>query len=156
MPRSKKIPTRKTPPDLVYKSPVVTRLINQVMRKGKKDLAHRIVYQAMKKAAEKAKKEPLEVLIKAVANVAPSQEVRPRRVGGGTYQIPTPVKGNRKETLALRWITAFAKSKKGRPMEEKLADELYSAYQGTGDAVKKKENTHRMAEANRAFAHFRW
>lgn len=126
------------------------------MRKGKKDLAQRIVYQAMKKAAEKAKKEPLEVLIKAVANVAPSQEVRPRRVGGATYQIPTPTKGNRKEALALRWITAFAKGKKGRPMEEKLADELYAAYQGTGDAVKKKENTHRMAEANRAFAHFRW
>jgi len=156
VPRSGKTTKRIAQPDPVYKAPEVTRLIGRVMRKGKKKLAQRIVYGALGKLGEKTKKEPLEALRQAIANTAPTQEVRSRRVGGATYQVPIPVKGERKEALAMRWLISFAKKKKGRPMEEKLAEELFAAYQGTGDAVKKKEDTHKMAEANKAFAHFRW
>ena len=156
MPRSGKTPKRITQSDPVYKSPVVTRLVNRVMRKGKKSLAQKIVYGALTKLGEKTKKEPLEALRQAISNVSPGQEVRSRRVGGATYQVPMPVKGERKEALAMRWLITFAKNKEGQPMVEKLADELFAAYQGTGEAVKKKENMHKMADANRAFAHFKW
>ncbi len=156
MPRSGKTPKRIAEADPVYKSPVVTRLINRVMRNGKKSLAQKIVYGALTKLGEKTKKEPLEALRQAISNISPGQEVRSRRVGGSTYQVPMPVKGERKEALAMRWLITFAKNKKGQPMVEKLADELFAAYQGTGEAVKKKENMHKMAEANRAFAHFKW
>ena len=154
--RSGKTTKRIVKSDPVYKSPVVTHFINRVMRCGKKKLAERIVYGALQKLGEKTGKDPLTALRQVISNVSPSQEVRSRRVGGATYQIPMPVKGDRKEALAMRWLITLAKKKKGRPMVEKLADELFTAYQGTGDAVKKKENTHKMADANKAFAHFRW
>lgn len=156
MPRSGKTPKHTAQPDPVYKSPVVTRLINRVMRQGKKKLAQKIVYGALQDLGEKTSKEPLEALRQAIANVSPTQEVRSRRVGGATYQVPLPVKGDRKEALAMRWLISFAKKKKGQSMIDKFASELYEAYQDKGEAVKKKEDTHKMAEANRAFAHFRW
>jgi small subunit ribosomal protein S7 len=141
-------------PDLLYQSELVAKLINQVMRKGKKTIASKIVYRAFELAKEKIKKEPLEILETALNNAAPLLEVRPKRVGGATYQVPVEVKGDRKITLAMRWIIGAAKSKKGKPMADKLAEELTLAYNNDGTAVKKKLDTHRMAEANRAFAHF--
>jgi len=155
MPR-KKFKKREIPPDPVYENVLVAKFINQVMRKGKKTLAQKIVYGAFEIIKEKTKKDPLEIFEKAIENAAPLLEVRPRRVGGATYQVPVEVKGDRRITLAMRWIIQAAKSKKGRPMKEKLAQELILASQNEGDAVKKKENTHKMAEANRAFAHFAW
>lgn len=157
MPRGKrKIPKRNTIPDAIYNSPQITIFINKVMRGGKKTLAQKIVYQALKKAGEIAQKEPLEIFKEALSNVAPSQEVRSRRVGGATYQIPIPVRTNRKETLAMRWIIGAANNRQGKPMVVKLAEELIAASKNEGSAIKKKEDTHKMAEANRAFAHFRW
>ncbi len=141
-------------PDLLYSSELVAKLINQVMRKGKKTIASKIVYRAFELAKEKIKKEPLEILETALNNAAPLLEVKPKRVGGATYQVPVEVKGDRKITLAMRWIIGAAKSKKGRPMADKLAEEITLAYNNDGTAVKKKLDTHRMAEANRAFAHF--
>ncbi len=155
MPR-KKFKKREITPDPVYENVLVAKFINQVMRKGKKALAQKIVYGAFEIIKEKTKKDPLEIFEKAIENAAPLLEVRPRRVGGATYQVPVEVKGDRRITLAMRWIIQAAKSKKGKPMKEKLAQELILAYQNEGDAVKRKENTHRMAEANRAFAHFAW
>lgn len=155
MPR-KKFKKRGTPPDPVYENVLVAKFINHVMRKGKKALAQKIVCGAFEIIKEKTKKEPLEVFEKAIENAAPLLEVRPRRVGGATYQVPVEVKGERGITLAMRWIIQAAKSKKGKSMKEKLAQELILASQNEGDAVKKKENTHKMAEANRAFAHFAW
>ena len=155
MPR-KKFKKREISPDPVYENVLVAKFINQVMRKGKKALAQKIVYGAFEIIKEKTKKDPLEIFEKAIENAAPLLEVRPRRVGGATYQVPVEVKGDRRITLAMRWIIQAAKSKKGKPMKEKLAQELILAYQNEGDAVKRKENTHKMAEANRAFAHFAW
>lgn len=143
-------------PDPVYNNVIVAKFINQVMRKGKKTIARKIVYQAFDIIKEKTKKEPLEIFEKALQNAAPLLEVRPRRVGGATYQVPVEVKGSRRMALAMRWIIQAAKSKKGKPMKEKLAEELIEASNNTGVAVKKKRDTHRMAEANRAFAHFAW
>ncbi|MBZ9572028.1 30S ribosomal protein S7 [Patescibacteria group bacterium] len=142
--------------DPLYNNVTVTKLINQVMRRGKKELARKIVYQSFDIIKEKTKKEPLEVFEQALENASPLLEVKPRRIGGATYQVPREVKGERRLTLAMRWIIQVAKSKKGRPMKEKLADELIAASNNTGAAVKKKENTHKIAEANRAFAHFAW
>ncbi|MBI4359308.1 MAG: 30S ribosomal protein S7 [Candidatus Nealsonbacteria bacterium] len=141
-------------PDLVYNSELVAKLINQVMRCGKKTMAVKIVYRAFDMIKEKTKKEPLEVFETALTNAAPLLEVRPKRVGGATYQVPVEVKGDRKVALAMRWIIQAAKTKKGKPMREKLAEELILAFNNDGSAVKKKLDTHRMAEANRAFAHF--
>src|SRR4030043_1636287 len=124
------------------------------MRRGKKTIARKIVYGAFDAIKEKTKKEPLEVFEKALQNAAPLLEVKPKRVGGATYQVPREVKGERKISLAMRWIIGAAKSKKGKPMKEKLAQELMQASQNTGVAIKKKDDTHRRAEANRAFAHF--
>lgn len=143
-------------PDPVYNNIVMSKFINQVMRKGKKILARRIVYQALDIIKEKTKKEPLEVFNKALSNASPLLEVKSKRIGGATYQVPREVKGERKLTLAMRWIINGAKEKKGKPMRAKLAEEMIDAANNTGWAVKKKENTHRMAEANRAFAHFAW
>jgi small subunit ribosomal protein S7 len=154
--RRKKKEKRKILPDPVYNSINVSKFINQVMRKGKKTIAKKIVYGAFEILKEKTKKEPLEIFEKAINNTSPLLEVRPRRIGGATYQVPVEVKGERRITLAMRWIIEAAKSKKGRPMKEKLAEELISAANNTGAAVKKKEDTHKMAEANRAFAHFAW
>jgi len=154
--RKKKKIKRELPPDPVYNSVKVTKFINHVMRKGKKTIARKIVYGAFNIIKEKTKKEPLEVFEQALKNAAPLLEVRPKRIGGATYQVPMEVKGDRRITLAIRWIIRAARSKKGKPMKEKLAEELISASQNTGAAVKKKEDTHKMAEANRAFAHFAW
>jgi len=143
-------------PDVVYSNEMVSKLINQVMRKGKKSIAQKIVYNAFKNIQEKTKKEPLEIFNLAMRNTSPLLEVKSKRVGGATYQVPREVKGNRKITLSMRWIIQAARSKKGKPMAEKLAEELIEASENRGVAVKKREDTHRMADANRAFAHFAW
>ena len=152
----KKIKRHQIEPDPVYNNAIVAKFINQIMRKGKKTIARKIVYQAFEIIKEKTKKEPLEVFNLALENASPLLEVKPKRVGGATYQVPTEVKGDRKIALAIRWIIKGAKSKKGKPMREKLAGEIIDAANNTGWAVKKKNDTHRMAEANRAFAHFAW
>ncbi|WP_126992585.1 30S ribosomal protein S7 [Thermosipho globiformans] len=154
--RRRRAEVRKVPPDPIYNDILVSKLINRVMWDGKKSIAQKIVYKAMEYLAEKTKKDPLEALHQAIDNVRPLVEVRPRRVGGATYQVPIEVEEPRKTSLALRWIVEAARSKKGRPMAEKLGEELVNAFNNTGTAIKKKEDVHRMAEANRAFAHFRW
>ena len=152
--RRKKITSRELPPDPEYGSVLVTKLINYVMRKGKKSLARRIVYEAFEIIKEKLKKDPLEVFERALKNAGPILEVRPKRIGGATYQVPMEVKEHRRIALALRWIVEAARYKKGKSMEEKLAQELIDAYNNTGTAVKRKETMHKMAEANKAFAHY--
>lgn len=142
------------PPDPVYNDTLVEKFINQIMRRGKKSIARKIVYGAFDKIKEKTKKDPLEVFELALRNASPLLEVKPKRIGGATYQVPREVRGDRRLTLATRWIIRAAKHRKGKPMREKLAEELIQAFQNTGTAIKKKEDTHRMAEANRAFAHF--
>jgi small subunit ribosomal protein S7 len=156
MSRRKKRVKRNILPDPVYNSVVLTKFINQVMREGKKTLAKKIVYETLNIIKEKTKKEPLDVFEQAVQNASPLLEIKPKRVGGATYQVPREVKGDRKITLAMRWIIGAAKSKKGSSMKERLAEELMLAAKNEGAAIKKKEDTHRMAEANRAFAHFSW
>ncbi len=154
--RRRRAEIRQVPPDPVYGDVLVAKLINKVMWDGKKTTAQKIVYGAFDIIREKTKKDPLEVFKQAVENVKPVLEVRPRRVGGATYQVPIEVQEPRRTSLALRWIVEAARARKGRPMKEKLAEEIIAAYNNTGTAIKKKEDTHRMAEANRAFAHYRW
>ncbi len=148
--RKKKKIKRVIKPDIKFNNIIIAKFINQIMRQGKKALAKRVVYQAILKLGD----EPLKVFDQAIRNVEPQMELMSRRIGGANYQIPREVAPDRRLTLAMRWIIASAKSKKGKPMAEKLADELKLAAQSQGDAVKKKENIHKMAEANRAFAHF--
>ena len=144
-------------PDIVYNSVKVEKFINYVMERGKKNTARKIVYGSFDIVKEKTgNKNPLEIFDMAIKNAGPSVEVRSRRVGGANYQVPREVRSERRLALAMRWILAATKSKKGSPMHKRLADELIAASQGEGDAVKKKENTHKMAEANKAFAHFAW
>ena len=147
---------KETLPDAIYSNIRVAKLINQIMRRGKKTIAQKIVYQSFEKIKEKTQKEPLEVFEKAIENTSPLLEVKPKRVGGATYQVPREVKGERGITLAMRWIINAARSKKGKSMSEKLAEEIILASKNEGSAIKKKDDTHRMAEANRAFAHFAW
>jgi len=147
---------RETQPDHKYDSVVMSKFINQIMKKGKKTVAEKIVYGAMEIIKEKTKKDPLDVFEEALRNAAPSIEVKSKRVGGATYQVPIPVERDRKIALAIRWIIQAAKSKKGKSMKVKLADELMAAAENTGATIKKRENVHKMAEANRAFAHFAW
>ena len=155
--RRRRAEKRKPAPDLQYNSKVVGQLINMLMLKGKKSVAQSIIYNALEIVKERAgEANALSVLNKAVENVRPLLEVKSRRVGGATYQIPIEVKPERGITLALRWIRDYARAKKGKPMQEKLAREIIDAYKNTGSAVKKKEDTHKMAEANKAFAHYRW
>jgi small subunit ribosomal protein S7 len=154
MAKSKKIKKRIILPDSVYNNPLVSKFINQVMREGKKSLAEKIVYAAFKEVKAETKKESLEIFNEALKNAGPLLEVRPMRVGGATYQVPREVKKERRTTLAMRWIIQAARNKKGKSMQKKLAEELMSASKNEGEAVKKKINMHRMAEANRAFAHF--
>lgn len=156
MAKRKKKVKRIISPDPIYGNTTVAKFINHVMRRGKKTTARKIIYEAFNIIKEKLKKDPLEIFDLALQNAAPFLEVKSKRVGGATYQVPREVKGERRLTLAMRWIIQAAKSKKGKPMREKLAQELIDASSNTGVAVKKKEDTHRMAEANRAFAHFRW
>uniref|UniRef100_A0A7C5YXR2 Small ribosomal subunit protein uS7 n=1 Tax=candidate division CPR3 bacterium TaxID=2268181 RepID=A0A7C5YXR2_UNCC3 len=155
--RGKKAPKREVQADRIYQSTVVTKLINYVMRDGKKSIAEKIVYGAMDKVKKIVKKDDiLDVLEKAIENVGPKVELRSRRVGGANYQVPIPVSKDRRITLALRWIVGAARDKKGQRMIDKLAKEIVDAYNNTGDAVQKRQNLHKMAEANKAFAIFRW
>ncbi|MBI4100990.1 30S ribosomal protein S7 [Candidatus Microgenomates bacterium] len=154
MPRKKTVSLqRRIVPDRLYNSELVQRLINKVMMSGKKTLAERLVYRALDEIAKKSKADGLEVLEAAIKNVSPVLEVKSRRVGGATYQIPFEVKGTRQVHLALMWLIQSVRAKKGKAFEQKLADEIMAAFNNTGDAVKKKQDTHKMAEANRAFAH---
>ncbi len=142
--------------DLVYNDKVIGLFINIIMRQGKKSTAQRIVYGALDRVKEKLSQDPLDIFYKAIDNVRPQVEVRPRRIGGATYQIPMEVPWERGVGIALRWIRDIARSRKGKPMEVKLAEEIINAYKGEGQAIKKRDDTHKMAEANKAFAHFRW
>lgn len=144
----------KIAPDRLYNDVMVSQFINKVMERGKKTIAQKIVYSAFDIIKEKTKKEPLEVFKMAIENASPILEVKPKRIGGATYQVPMEVRGERKLALAIRWILEGARSKKGKPMSEKLAQELIDCTNNQGNAIKKKADTHRMAEANKAFAHF--
>jgi small subunit ribosomal protein S7 len=157
MSRRHRATKRKTVPDSRYNSVLVAHLVNVVMQSGKKNIAERIVYGAFEKVSEKLQKgDPVDLLIGALENARPRLEVKSRRVGGATYQVPLEISYERQESLALRWLVAAAGGRKGQPMKEALAAELVDAYNNTGNVVKKKEDTHKMAQANRAFAHLRW
>ena len=156
MPRRGAIPKRDVLPDPIYQSKVLTKLINQVMLDGKKSLAETVVYGAMDMIKEKSGKNPLEVFEAAMKNIMPVLEVKARRVGGANYQVPIEVRHDRRQTLAIRWLTKYSRERAGRTMEDKLANEIMDAAAGTGASAKKREDTHKMAEANKAFAHYRW
>lgn len=156
MARRGKIPGRKIEPDAKYKSTTVTMFINRIMYCGKRNTAEGIFYDAMDLIEKQESKDPVTVLEQAVKNAAPLLEVKPRRVGGATYQVPVEVQPDRGLTLALRWLLSSTRSRQGKSMAEKLAAELSDAAKGQGTSIKKREDTHRMAEANRAFAHYRW
>lgn len=156
MPRRRRASRRTVVPDPKYKNTLVAKFINGLMRRGKKSVAEHIFYKSMDIIEQKVKQPPLEVFTKAMDNVTPVLEVKSRRVGGATYQVPVNVRPERRSALAIRWIIQYAKQRKGLPMEEKLARELMDASQREGASIKKKEDTHRMAEANKAFAHYRW
>jgi len=157
MPRRREVPKREILPDPIYNSQLVTKFINVLMKDGKKTTAERIFYQALEAIAERVEdNDPMKVFKKAVENVKPSVEVKSRRVGGSTYQVPIEVRPGRRLALAMRWIILSAKGRGEKTMRQRLAGELQEASEGRGGAVKKKEDTHRMAEANKAFAHYRW
>jgi small subunit ribosomal protein S7 len=156
MPRRNKATKRVIAPDAVYGNTTITSLINSVMTRGKKSTSERIVYDAFDIMEKQLKKPSLEIFDQAIKNIMPVLEVKPRRVGGATYQVPVEVEGGRRLSLAIRWLTNFSRARQGRSMAEKLAAELIDAYQRQGATVKKREDTHRMAEANKAFAHYRW
>jgi small subunit ribosomal protein S7 len=156
MPRKGPAPKRPVVADPVYGSPVVSQLVNKILIDGKKDLAQRIVYEALENVANKSGQDAVAVLKKALDNVRPTLEVRSRRVGGSTYQVPVEVRPNRRTSLAIRWIIEYASQRGEKTMREKLAAEFLDASNLRGGAVKKKDDTHKMAEANKAFAHYRW
>ncbi len=143
-------------PDPLYGSVLVSKFINHIMKKGKKSIARKILYEALEKVGKEKKSDPIDFFEKALENVSPSMEVRSRRIGGAIYQVPVPVDKERRTSLAMRWLITAAKSKKNKPMQDKLAEEIINAFENTGLAVKKKEDVHKMAEANKAFAHFAW
>lgn len=156
MPRRREITPREAVPDAIYNSVLASKFIIGIMRKGNKSLAQRIFYNAMKIIEEKSKEDPLKVLQRAYDNVKPLLEVRSRRVGGSTYQIPIEVSNRRKSSLSIRWMLNYARLRGEKTMQEKLAGEILDAARNRGAAIKKKEDTHKMAEANKAFAHYRW
>jgi small subunit ribosomal protein S7 len=156
MPRRSGVPKRDVLPDPLYNSKVITKFINQIMLDGKKGTAQSIVYDAFGLIKEKTAKEPMEVFNQAIDNVKPVLEVKARRVGGSTYQVPMEIRPDRRQTLAIRWLVNYARQRSEKTMMEKVAGELMDAANGAGASVKKKEEMHRMAEANRAFAHYRW
>jgi len=156
MPRKGRVKRRQIPPDPKYNDVLLQKFINCVMRKGKKSLAEKIVYGALDIIKDRTKDDPLKVFKQAVENVKPVLETRPRRVGGATYQVPIEVRPERRISLAIRWIIQYAKERNERTMKERLAAELLDAFHNRGGAIKKREDTHRMAEANKAFAHYRW
>jgi len=154
--RRSKPAKRKIEPDVRYNSTLVTGMINRLMKKGKKSISIRIIYDALDLIEERTKRPALEVFEEAIRNATPSIEVKPRRVGGATYQVPVEVRTSRRLALAMRWLLGAAEARPGKSMAEKLAGELMDAASNTGAAIKKREDTHRMADANRAFAHYRW
>ncbi|MEO7125120.1 MAG: 30S ribosomal protein S7 [Nakamurella sp.] len=156
MPRKGPAPKRPLIADPVYNSPLVTQLVNKVLIDGKRSVAQAIVYGAMEGCREKSGGDPVIVLKRALDNVKPALEVKSRRVGGATYQVPIEVKGNRQTTLALRWLVGYSKARREKTMTERLMNELLDASNGLGASVKRREDTHKMAESNRAFAHYRW
>ncbi len=156
MPRRKRAQKKDYMPDLVFKSRVVTRFVNNLMRNGKKSTAENIFYGAMDIIKEKTKEEPLEVFKKAMDNVGPLVMVKSRRIGGATYQVPLELSADKREDTAIKWLISYSKKKSGKPMSQRLAEEMIDASKGEGAAYKKREDTHRMAEANKAFAHFRY
>jgi small subunit ribosomal protein S7 len=156
MPRRREVPKREILPDPLYQSPLVTKFINNLMQKGKKSVAESTFYGAMDAIKDRTGEDPLRVFRKAVDNVKPALEVKSRRVGGSNYQVPIEVRPQRRTALAIRWLIGFARSRPEKSMREKLANEFMDAASARGSAFKKKEDTHRMAEANKAFAHYRW
>ena len=142
--------------DARYKSPIIPKLINSLMYDGKKTIAEKIVYDAIEKIKSKSKDEPITIFNQAITNIKPTVEVRSRRVGGATYQVPVEVKSKRSQALAIRWLIDASRKRKDKKMSDKIFNEIYDAYQNRGSAIKKKEDTHKMAESNKAFAHFRW
>ncbi|MDP3964596.1 MAG: 30S ribosomal protein S7 [bacterium] len=152
--RGKRAAKRTVHPDPKFQNQTVGKFVNYIMKRGKKSVAQSVVYDMFDRISEKTKQDALEIFDQALKNVSPTLEVKSRRIGGANYQIPVEVRGDRKMTLAMRWIIAAAKSKSGQPMATRLADEIVSASENLGEAIKKKEDVHRMAEANRAFAHF--
>ena len=156
MPRRGNVPKREILPDPMYNSVLVTKLVNSIMLDGKKGVAQKVVYGAFDIIKAKTEKEPLEVFAQAMENIMPSLEVKARRVGGATYQVPMEVRPARRQTLGLRWLTNYSRARGERTMAERLAGEILDAANNTGASVKKREDTHKMAESNKAFAHFRW
>lgn len=156
MPRKGHIPKRKVLPDPIYNSPIVTKLINSIMLDGKKGVAQEILYGAFERIEKQTGRPALDVFNDALANITPQLEVRARRIGGANYQVPVEVRQERKMTLCLRWLTQYSRLRREKTMEERLANEIIDAANGLGNAVKKKDDTHRMAEANKAFAHYQW
>jgi len=156
VPRRGNVPKREILPDPMYNSILVTKLVNSIMLDGKKGVAQKIVYGAFDIVKEKTDKEPLEVFTTAMDNIMPSVETKSRRVGGSTYQVPMDVRPARRQTLGLRWLTGYARARSERTMAERLAGEIMDAANNTGSSVKKREDVHKMAESNKAFAHFRW
>ena len=154
--RKRRAVKRDVLPDPIYNSKVVTKLINSLMKDGKKGIAQTILYDAFDMVKEKSNQEPMEVFEKALANIKPALEVKSRRVGGANYQVPIEVKADRSQALAMRWLVQYSRLRGGHSMAENLANEIIDASNGVGAAVKKREDTHRMAEANKAFAHYRW
>ena len=156
MSRKRKAPKKIPIVDPRYKSLIIPKLINSIMYDGKKTVAEKIIYDAIDKIKLKSKEEPIEIFNTAINNIKPTVEVRSRRVGGATYQVPVEVKSKRSQALALRWLIDASRKRKDKNMSDKIFNEIYDAYQNKGSAIKKKEDTHRMAESNKAFAHFRW
>ena len=156
MPRRGNVPKREVLPDPIYNSVLVTKLVNSIMLDGKKGVAQKVVYGAFDIIKEKTGQEPLEVFNTAIENIMPSLEVKARRVGGATYQVPIEVRPERRQTLGLRWLTTYSRNRGEKTMKERLAGEIMDAANNTGSAVKKREDTHKMAESNKAFAHYRW
>ena len=156
MPRRGNVPKREVLPDPIYNSVLVTKLVNSIMLDGKKGVAQKVVYDAFETIKEKTGKEPMEVFETAMENIMPSLEIKARRVGGATYQVPMEVRPARRQTLGLRWLTNYSRARSEKNMADRLAGEIMDAANNTGGAVKKREDTHKMAEANKAFAHYRW
>ena len=156
MPRKGAVPKRQILPDPRFSSKVLSRFINKVMLAGKKSTAEKITYAALEMVGEKLGRDPMDVFTQALGNAMPLVEVRPRRVGGATYQVPMEVRPDRRQAMAMRWLIQYARKRSGHSMEEKLASEIMDAANNVGNSVKKREDTHKMAEANKAFAHYRW
>ena len=156
MSRKNKAPRKIFLVDSKYKSTIIPKLINSIMNDGKKTIAEKIIYEAIDKIRSKSKEEPINIFNEAINNLRPTVEVRSRRVGGATYQVPVEVKLKRSHALALRWLVEASRKRKDKQMSDKIFNEIYDAYQNKGSAIKKKEDTHKMAESNKAFAHFRW